>query len=129
MKWRYVWLALFIVGLFYLANTNPGKSEYSRWAAKQLVTRSEIHEQLKKTEKEDPDGIIGEIASLGKRLADKYVQPQVGLLIDHYTTEKNYLFFSTYTTKLTIGKETYKYVTVGLAGNFVVVDAPKKGRG
>jgi hypothetical protein len=126
MKWKYVFLALALVLLVYLANSNPSKGEYTDWAAKQLMTRNDIHKKLTEVEKEDQEGLFGELATMGKKLAKKYVEPQVGVLIDHYTKRNDYIFFSTYTTEFTIGKENYKYVSVGLSNIFIPIEMPKK---
>ncbi|PEZ01496.1 hypothetical protein CN326_21175 [Bacillus sp. AFS018417] len=126
MKWKYVLLALALVLFVYLANSNPSKGEYTDWAAKQLMTRNDIHKKLTEVEKEDQEGFFGELATMGKKLAKKYVEPQVGVLIDHYTKRNDYIFFSTYTTEFTIGKENYKYVSVGISNIFVPIDMPKK---
>ncbi|WP_440602895.1 DUF4359 domain-containing protein [Bacillus sp. GB_SG_008] len=126
MKWKYVLLALSLVLLVYLANSNPSKGEYTDWAAKQLMTRNDIHKKLTEVEKEDQEGLFGELATMGKKLAKKYVEPQVGVLIDHYTKRNDYIFFSTYTTEFTIGKENYKYVSVGISNIFIPIDMPKK---
>ncbi|PGZ95369.1 hypothetical protein COE51_20705 [Bacillus pseudomycoides] len=126
MKWKYVFLALALVLLVYLANSNPSKGDYTDWAAKQLMTRNDIHKKLTEIEKEDQEGLFGELATMGKKLAKKYVEPQVGVLIDHYTKRNDYIFFSTYTTEFTIGKENYKYVSVGLSNIFIPIEMPKK---
>ncbi|MGG0185099.1 DUF4359 domain-containing protein [Bacillus rhizoplanae] len=126
MKWKYVLLALAVVLLVYLANSNPSKGEYTDWAAKQLMTRNDIHKKLTEVEKEDQEGLFGELATMGKKLAKKYVEPQVGVLIDHYTKRNDYIFFSTYTTEFTIGKENYKYVSVGISNIFIPIEMPKK---
>ncbi|MGG0237395.1 DUF4359 domain-containing protein [Bacillus rhizoplanae] len=126
MKWKYVLLALAVVLFVYLANSNPSKGEYTDWAAKQLMTRNDIHKKLTEVEKEDQEGLFGELATMGKKLAKKYVEPQVGVLIDHYTKRNDYIFFSTYTTEFTIGKENYKYVSVGISNIFIPIEMPKK---
>ncbi|MGG2094504.1 DUF4359 domain-containing protein [Bacillus sp. S13(2024)] len=126
MKWKYVFLALALVLLVYLANSNPNKGEYTDWAAKQLMRRNDIHKKLTEVEKENGEGLFGELATLGKKLAKKYVEPQVGLLIDHYTKRNDYIFFSTYTTEFTLGKENYKYVSVGISHIFIPIEMPKK---
>ncbi|MCP1126069.1 DUF4359 domain-containing protein [Bacillus sp. 3103sda1] len=126
MKWKYVLLALALVLFVYLANSNPSKGEYTDWAAKQLMTRNDIHKKLTEVEKEDQEGLFGELATMGKKLAKKYVEPQVGVLIDHYTKRNDYIFFSTYTTEFTIGKENYKYVSVGISNIFIPIEMPKK---
>lgn len=126
MKWRYILLLALMGGLLYLANTNPEKGEYTKWASEQLIQGSDLHKALSKTEQEDAGGLFGELASLGKQLTEKYVQPQIGLLIENYTTKKDYLFFSTYTTSFTIGGTTYTYVTVGAASRFVPVQVPEQ---
>lgn len=126
MKWKYVLLALALVFFVYLANSNPSKGEYTDWAAKQLMTRNDIHKKLTEVEKEDQEGLFGELATMGKKLAKKYVEPQVGVLIDHYTKRNDYIFFSTYTTEFTIGKENYKYVSVGISNIFIPIEMPKK---
>ncbi|CAG9612142.1 hypothetical protein BACCIP111899_01314 [Bacillus rhizoplanae] len=126
MKWKYVLLALSLVLLVYLANSNPSKGEYTDWAAKQLMTRNDIHKKLTEVEKEDQEGLFGELATMGKKLAKKYVEPQVGVLIDYYTKRNDYIFFSTYTTEFTIGKENYKYVSVGISNIFIPIEMPKK---
>ncbi|WP_020062716.1 DUF4359 domain-containing protein [Bacillus sp. 123MFChir2] len=129
MKWKYVLLALAVVLFVYLANSNPGKGKYTDWAAKQFMTRNDIHKKLTEVEKEDKEGFLGELATIGKKLAKNYVEPQVGLLIDHYTKRNNYIFFSTYTTEFQIGKENYKYVSVGISHIFIPVEMPKKKEG
>ncbi|MFX3623256.1 MAG: DUF4359 domain-containing protein [Ectobacillus sp.] len=126
MRWRYVGLAFVIGVLLYLANTNPEKGDYTSWAAKELITRSDVHEAMTKTEQENPEGLLGELAAIGKQLTEKYVQPQVGLVIDEYTVQEDYIFFSTYKTEFTLGSTTYKYVTLGIADRFVPLEAPKK---
>lgn len=126
MKWKYVLLALVVVLFVYLANSNPGKGEYTDWAAKQFMTRNDIHKKLTEVEQEDKEGLFGELATIGKKLAKNYVEPQVGLLIDHYTKRNDYIFFSTYTTEFQIGKENYKYVSVGISHIFIPVEMPKK---
>lgn len=126
MKWRYILLLALMGCLLYLANTNPEKGEYTKWASEQLIQGSDLHKALSKTEQEDAGSLFGELASLGKQLTEKYVQPQVGLLIEKYTTKKDYIFFSTYTTSFTIGGTTYTYVTVGVADRFVPVQVPEQ---
>ncbi len=126
MRFRYVLSILFVVLLVYLASSNPSKGEYIAWASKQIMTRNEIHDYLSKLQEEDKDGLLGELAGLGKKLAKRYLEPQVGILVDKYTTEKDYIFFSTYTTEFTLGEETYEYVTVGIADHFIPVKYPKE---
>ena len=60
------------------------------------------------------------------KVSEKYVEPQVGLLIDHYTKRNDYIFFSTYTTEFDIGEEHYKYVCVGFSKIFIPIEMPKK---
>ncbi|ENQ3078330.1 DUF4359 domain-containing protein [Bacillus multifaciens] len=129
MKWKYVLLALAVVLFVYLANSNPSKGEYTDWAAKQFMTRNDIHKKLTEVEQEDKEGLLGELATIGKKLAKNYVEPQVGLLIDHYTKRNDYIFFSTYTTEFQIGKENYKYVSVGISNIFIPIEMPKKKEG
>ena len=62
------------------------------------------------------------------KVSEKYVEPQVGLLIDHYTKRNDYIFFSTYTTEFDIGEEHYKYVCVGFSKIFIPIEMPKKRR-
>lgn len=113
MKKKYIIMALAVVLLVYLANSNPGKGEYTDWAAKQFMKRNDVSKKLEEVEKENKEGILGDLASAGKKLANKYVEPQVGLLIEHYTKRNDYIFFSTYTTEFDLGGENYKYVCVG----------------
>ena len=129
MKWKYVFLALALVLFVYLANSNPSKGEYTNWAAKQLMTRNDINKKLTEVEQEDKEGLLGELVTIGKKLAKNYVEPQVGLLIDHYTKRNDYIFFSTYTTEFQIGKENYKYVSVGISHIFIPIEMPKKKEG
>ncbi|MDM5190824.1 DUF4359 domain-containing protein [Bacillus sp. DX4.1] len=129
MKRKYIGVALLVLFLVYLANSNPSKGDYTEWAAKQFMKRNDVNEKLTAIEKEDPDGLVGELATIGKKLAKKYVKPQVGLLIDHYTERSDYIFFSTYTTELTIGEKNYKYVSVGLSHIFIPIEMPKKEEG
>ncbi|HDX9580565.1 TPA: DUF4359 domain-containing protein [Bacillus pseudomycoides] len=126
MKKKYVFLALVLVLFVYLANSNPSKGEYTDWAAKQLMTRNDIHKKLTEVEQEDKEGLFGELATIGKKLAKNYVEPQVGLLVDHYTKRNDYILFSTYTTEFQIGKENYKYVSVGISHIFIPIEMPKK---
>ncbi|ENQ3107009.1 protein of unknown function [Bacillus sp. 491mf] len=126
MKKKYVFLALVLVLFVYLANSNPSKGEYTDWAAKQFMKRNDIHKKLTEVEQEDKEGLLGELATIGKKLAKSYVEPQVGLLIDHYTKRNDYIFFSTYTTEFQLGKENYKYVSVGISNIFIPVEMPKK---
>ena len=126
VKWKYVMAVLFVVFLIYLANSNPSKGEYTEWAATQFMKRNDVSQKLIELEKEDPEGVIGELAGIGKKLANKYVGPQVELLIDHYTKQSDYIFFSTYTTEFTIGKEKYTYVSVGFSHLFIPIDMPEK---
>ena len=58
------------------------------------------------------------------KVSEKYVEPQVGLLI--YTKRNDYIFFSTYTTEFDIGEEHYKYVCVGFSKIFIPIEMPKK---
>ena len=60
------------------------------------------------------------------KVSEKYVEPQVGLLVDHYTKRNDYIFFSTYTTEFDIGEEHYKYVCVGFSKIFIPIEMPKK---
>ena len=113
MKKRYIIMALVVVLLVYLANSNPSKGEYTDWAAKQFMKRNDVSKKLDEVQKENEEGLLGDLASAGKKLAKKYVEPQVGLLIDHYTKRDDYIFFSTYKTEFDIGGEHYKYVCVG----------------
>ncbi|MCM3735394.1 DUF4359 domain-containing protein [Bacillus cytotoxicus] len=126
MKKKYVFLALVLVLFVYLANSNPSKGEYTDWAAKQLMTRNDIHKKLTEVEQEDKEGLFGELATIGKKLAKNYVEPQVGLLVDHYTKRNDYILFSTYTTEFQIGKENYKYVSIGISHIFIPIEMPKK---
>ncbi|WP_028401773.1 DUF4359 domain-containing protein [Ectobacillus panaciterrae] len=124
MRWRYLSLALLIGTLLYLANTNPEKGQYTAWASQQFVENTDVHHSLTDTEKEN-GGFLGELAAFGRQLTEKYVEPQVGLIIDKYTKQEDYIFFSTYKTEFTVGSTTYKYMTIGVAGRFFLVEAPK----
>lgn len=126
MKKKYIIMALAVVLLVYLANSNPGKGEYTDWAAKQFMKRNDVSKKLEEVEKENKEGILGDLASVGKKLANKYVEPQVGLLIEHYTKRNDYIFFSTYTTEFDLGGENYKYVCVGFSNIFIPIEMPKK---
>lgn len=126
MKKKYIIMALAVVLLVYLANSNPGKGEYTDWAAKQFMKRNDVSKKLEEVEKENKESILGDLASAGKKLANKYVEPQVGLLIEHYTKRNDYIFFSTYTTEFDLGGENYKYVCVGFSNIFIPIEMPKK---
>lgn len=126
MKKKYIIMALAVVLLVYLANSNPGKGEYTDWAAKQFMKRNDVSKKLEEVEKENKEGILGDLASAGKKLANKYVEPQVGLLIEHYTKRNDYIFFSTYTTEFDLGGGNYKYVCVGFSNIFIPIEMPKK---
>ncbi|EJV64205.1 DUF4359 domain-containing protein [Bacillus cereus] len=126
MKKKYIIMALAVVLLVYLANSNPGKGEYTDWAAKQFMKRNDVSKKLEEFEKENKEGILGDLASAGKKLVNKYVEPQVGLLIEHYTKRNDYIFFSTYTTEFDLGGENYKYVCVGFSNIFIPIEMPKK---
>lgn len=126
MRWRYLLLALAVGGFLYLANTNPERGDYTAWASEQFVQNSEVHESLTKAQEDNPEGLLGELATVGKNLTEKYVQPQIGLVIDNYTTQKDYTVFSMYKTEFTVGSTTYKYVTVGLADRFILLEAPQE---
>ncbi|OFD40614.1 DUF4359 domain-containing protein [Bacillus mycoides] len=126
MKKKYIIMALAVVLLVYLVNSNPGKGEYTDWAAKQFMKRNDVSKKLEEFEKENKEGILGDLASAGKKLANKYVEPQVGLLIEHYTKRNDYIFFSTYTTEFDLGGENYKYVCVGFSNIFIPIEMPKK---
>ena len=126
MKRKYIIMALVVLLFVYLANSNPSKEEYTEWAAKQFMNRNDISKKLTEVEKEDPDGLVGELATIGKKLAKKYVEPQVDVLINHYTKRSDYIFFSTYKTEFTIGKENYKYVSIGFSHIFIPIEMPKK---
>ncbi|WP_459501890.1 DUF4359 domain-containing protein [Bacillus sp. C1] len=127
MKRKYIIIVAFVAILFvYLASSNPSKTEYTEWAAKQFMNRNDISKKLTEVEEENPDGLVGELATIGKKLAKKYVEPQVDLLINHYTKRDDYMFFSTYTTEFTLGKENYKYVSVGFSHIFIPIEMPKK---
>ncbi|WP_144501139.1 DUF4359 domain-containing protein [Bacillus nitratireducens] len=127
MKKKYIIImVLAVVLLVYFANSNPGKGEYTDWAAKQFMKRNDVSKKLDEVEKENKEGILGDIASAGKKLANKYVEPQVGLLIDHYTKRNDYIFFSTYKTEFDVGGENYKYVCVGFSNIFIPIEMPKK---
>ena len=128
MKKRYIIMALVVVLLVYLANSNPSKGEYTDWAAKQFMKRNDVSKKLDEVQKENEEGLLGDLASAGKKLAKKYVEPQVGLLIDHYTKRDDYIFFSTYKTEFDIGGEHYKYVCVGFSKIFIPIEMPKKRR-
>ncbi len=121
-------MALVVILLVYLANSNPSKGEYTEWAAKQFMKRNDVSKKLDEVQKENEEGLLGDLASVGKKLAKKYVEPQVGLLIDHYTKRNDYIFFSTYTTEFDIGEEHYKYVCVGFSKIFIPIEMPKKKR-
>ncbi|GAA3319248.1 hypothetical protein GCM10020331_025360 [Ectobacillus funiculus] len=59
MKWRYILLLALMGGLLYLANTNPEKGEYTKWASEQLIQGSDLHKALsKKTEQEDAGSLF-----------------------------------------------------------------------
>ncbi|MDL2416787.1 DUF4359 domain-containing protein [Bacillus shihchuchen] len=126
MKKKYIIMALVVVLLVYLANSNPSKGEYTDWAAKQFMKRNDVSKKLDEVQKENEEGLLGDLASAGKKLAKKYVEPQVGLLIDHYTKRDDYIFFSTYKTEFDIGGEHYKYVCVGFSKIFIPIEMPKK---
>ncbi|MGG1327054.1 DUF4359 domain-containing protein [Bacillus tropicus] len=126
MKKRYIIMALVVVLLVYLANSNPSKGEFTDWAAKQFMKRNDVSKKLDEVQKENEEGLLGDLASAGKKLAKKYVEPQVGLLIDHYTKRDDYIFFSTYKTEFDIGGEHYKYVCVGFSKIFIPIEMPKK---
>lgn len=126
MKKKYIFGILLIVLLVYLANSNPSKSAYTSWAAKQFMKRNDVSQKLSEIAKEDKGRLFGELAKFGQNVAKKYVEPQVDTLIDHYTERSDYIFFSTYKTEFTIGQDTYKYVSVGIADHFIPVDMPDK---
>jgi hypothetical protein len=119
-------IVLAVVLLVYLANSNPSKGEYTDWAAKQFMKRNDVSKKLNEVEKENEESLLGDLASAGNKLAKKYVEPQVGLLIDHYTKRNDYIFFSTYTTEFDLGGENYKYVCVGFSKIFIPIEMPKK---
>ena len=125
MKKKYIIMALVVVLLVYLANSNPSKGEYTEWAAKQFMKRNDVSKKLDEVQKENEEGLLGDLASAVK-VSEKYVEPQVGLLIDHYTKRNDYIFFSTYTTEFDIGEEHYKYVCVGFSKIFIPIEMPKK---
>ncbi|MDG4658567.1 DUF4359 domain-containing protein [Ectobacillus antri] len=124
MKWRYLSVALVIVSLLYLANTNPEKGDYTAWASKQFMERTAIHSTLAEAEKQD--SVIGDLAAFGKSITEQVVEPQVGLMIDKHTKQQDYLFFSFYQTEFAVGTTQYKYETIGIADRFVLLEAPQQ---
>ncbi len=105
MKKRYIIMALVVVLLVYLANSNPSKGEYTDWAAKQFMKRNDVSKKLDEVQKENEEGLLGDLASAGKKLAKKYVEPQVGLLIDHYTKRDDYIYSSQHIRRNLISAE------------------------
>ncbi len=51
MKKRYIIMALVVVLLVYLANSNPSKGEYTDWAAKQFMKRNDVSKKLDEVQK------------------------------------------------------------------------------
>ena len=68
MKKRYIIMALVVVLLVYLANSNPSKGEYTDWAAKQFMKRNDVS-KIDEVQKENEEGLLGDLASAGKKLA------------------------------------------------------------
>ena len=66
MKKRYIIMALVVVLLVYLANSNPSKGEYTDWAAKQFMKRNDVSKKLNEVQKENEEGLLGDLASAGK---------------------------------------------------------------
>lgn len=66
MKKKYIIMALAVVLLVYLANSNPSKGEYTDWAAKQFMKRNDVSKKLEEVEKENKEGLLGDLASAGK---------------------------------------------------------------
>lgn len=126
MKWKYLFGILLVVLFIYLANSNPSKSDYTNWAAKQFMKYNDVSQKLTEVAKEDKDSLFGELAEFGQDVAKKYVEPQVDKLIAHYTERNDYIFFSTYTTEFKIGKDKYKFVSVGIANHFIPIEIPDK---
>ncbi|MBO9129987.1 DUF4359 domain-containing protein [Bacillus sp. 165] len=126
MKGRYISVILFVVLFIYLASSNPSKGEYTAWASEQIMTRNEVHAYLSEVQQEDEGGLLSELAGLGKKLAKRYLEPQVGILVDKHTKEKDYMFLSMYTTKFNLGRENYEYVTLGIANHFIPVKYPQE---
>ena len=120
-------MALVVVLLVYLANSNPSKGEYTEWAAKQFMKRNDVSKKLDEVQKRMKRVSLATWHRPVK-VSEKYVEPQVGLLIDHYTKRNDYIFFSTYTTEFDIGEEHYKYVCVGFSKIFIPIEMPKKRR-
>lgn len=69
MKKRYIIMALVVVLLVYLANSNPSKGEYTDWAMKQFMKRNDVSKKLDEVQKENEEGLLGDLASAGKKLA------------------------------------------------------------
>lgn len=51
MKKKYIIMALVVVLLVYLANSNPSKGEYTEWAAKQFMKRNDVSKKLDEVQK------------------------------------------------------------------------------
>ena len=117
-------MALVVVLLVYLANSNPSKGEYTEWA-KQFMKRNDVSKKLDEVQKRMKRVSLATWHRPVK-VSEKYVEPQVGLLIDRYTKRNDYIFFSTYTTEFDIGEEHYKYVCVGFSKIFIPIEMPKK---
>ncbi|PEF32945.1 DUF4359 domain-containing protein [Bacillus wiedmannii] len=119
MKKKYIVIALIIFLFVYLVNSNPSKVEYTNWAAKQFMELNDISKKLNEVEEENQESLLSDFILSGKKLAEKYIEPQVELVIDHHTKRDNYIFFSTYTTEFDFGEKHYKYVCVGFSKNFI----------
>lgn len=66
MKKKYIIMALVVILLVYLANSNPSKGEYTEWAAKQFMKRNDVSKKLDEVQKENEEGLLGDLASVGK---------------------------------------------------------------
>ena len=51
MKKKYIIMALVVILLVYLANSNPSKGEYTEWAAKQFMKRNDVSKKLDEVQK------------------------------------------------------------------------------
>ncbi|MBG9539885.1 hypothetical protein ABE42_36900 [Bacillus thuringiensis] len=126
MKKKYIVIAPIIFLFVYLVYSNPSKGEYTNWAAKQFMEFNDVSKKLKEVEEENQESLLSDLILSGKKLAEKYIEPQAELVIHHHTKRDNYILFSTYTTEFDFGEEHYKYVCVGFSKTFIHLEMQKE---
>lgn len=87
---------------------------------------NDVSKKLNEVEEENQESLLSDLILSGKKFAEKYIEPQVELVIDHHAKRDYYIFFSTYTTEFDFGEEHYKYVCVGFSKTFIHLEMQKE---